>query len=79
MEQREEMPLVRALPRLPGTKEPRFIHLLGSDPVETETVSHPDPLGVPASAPNELLEEVKQLRSELQQLRNEFETFRNQF
>ena len=75
--QAEPEPLAMKLPRLPGTKESRFAHLLAG-PVEAEAV-----VGVLAeekakSSPTlALLEtEVQSLRAELAELRTAFEAFK---
>ncbi|MCW5965745.1 MAG: YceH family protein [Bryobacterales bacterium] len=72
--------LVTELERLPGTKEPRFAHLLCGIPV----VSAPSPTDPwrPAADPSalgSLREDVDALRAELQLLRDEFTAFRQQF
>lgn len=72
--------LVTELERLPGTKEPRFAHLLCGAPVVSQLAAADtrraagDPSEISA-----LREEVDQLRAELQLLRNEFTAFRQQF
>jgi len=79
-----EEPLVKVLPRQPGTKEARYAHLLcGQKPewdapqaaaVETRTESSGD---------NERLasleEEVSALKKEMADLREEIASFRKQF
>jgi uncharacterized protein YceH (UPF0502 family) len=73
-----EPPLVVCLPRRPGTKEPRYAHLL-SGPVEGA-----EPVEAPASSPRAgdgrlaaLETEVARLRAELELLRREFADFRS--
>jgi uncharacterized protein YceH (UPF0502 family) len=76
-------PLAKVLPRQPGTKESRYIHLLSGDVVSAD-VPH-----VPASAPGynsedgervaRLEEEVSALRQEVTELKEQLERFRRQF
>jgi uncharacterized protein YceH (UPF0502 family) len=79
-----EPPLVACLPRRPGTKEPRYAHLL-SGAVETA-----EPLAAPGEEPAPearaggsrvaaLEAEVARLREDLESLRREFAEFRSQF
>lgn len=81
-------PLVTQLPRQPGQKESRFMHLLSGPPTEED-------LAPPAAADNapphtaaitpdrervdRLEQEVAQLRTETEELRAELERFRSQF
>jgi uncharacterized protein len=75
-----EVPLVKKLPRQPGTKEFRYSHLLAGDVegwVETEQVSQSS---APDSSRIERLEgEVQTLRDEVNELRQQFADFRKQF
>jgi uncharacterized protein len=76
-----EPPLVKAMPRLPGTKETRYVHLLSGDVEGAEPVSAAN---FGSSAGNgdritRLEEEVKSLKDELATLRQEFADFRKQF
>ena len=81
-ETRAAAPLVAALPRAPGTKETRHVHLLGGDALVQEMA---EAQGGGASAGGgrgriaELEDEVRRLREELDALRSEFATFRQQF
>ena len=76
-------PLVKVLPRQPGTKEARYAHLLSGD-VE---VAAPEPevraSGVSGSKGDErtaaLEEEIASLRSEVESLKKQFAEFRRQF
>jgi uncharacterized protein YceH (UPF0502 family) len=78
-----EPPLVKVLPRQPGTKEARYAHLLSGDvqsfeaPIEGVTAS------VSSGAEDEriarLEQEVEQLRGELRDLAQQVERFRQQF
>ncbi len=78
------LPLVVKLPKLPGTKEPRYAHLLGG-PVEVtaERVLAPEPATLAVRAENEriskLEEDVAGLRKELAELQGQFAAFRKQF
>lgn len=75
-------PLVAALPRAPGTKETRHVHLLGGDALVQEMA---EAQGGSASAGGgrgriaELEDELRRLREEFDALRDEFATFRKQF
>ncbi|MFZ0480825.1 MAG: YceH family protein, partial [Terriglobales bacterium] len=77
-----EPPLVKVLPRQPGTKESRFVHLLAGDVVVAEI-----PQAAASASPHandggrlaQLEEEVSALRSELAALKDEWERFRRQF
>jgi len=70
-----EDPLVARLPRLPGTKETRYAHLLGDPPEAAASPQAP----APPSRSAALEAEVAALKGELAQLRAEFEAFRKQF
>jgi hypothetical protein len=78
-----EPPLVKVLPRQPGTKESRYIHLLSGDasPVISSVVHEP-----PTEARREtddqrsrLESEVAELRREIAELKQQFAAFRKQF
>ena len=76
-------PLVMALPRRPGQKEVRYVHLLAGPPSEDsyEAVVVPETRAKPV-APDRmeaLEEEVRALREEVTLLRGELEAFRRQF
>lgn len=78
-----EPPLVKVLPRQPGTKESRYIHLLSGE-VELATSSGVDVRPAVASRPtddrNHRLEaEVAELRKEVADLKQQFAAFRKQF
>jgi uncharacterized protein YceH (UPF0502 family) len=81
---RSPQPLVVKLPRQPGTKEPRYAHLL-SGPVEPAFAEKPPPLE-PATlvvrAENDRLAkleaETTALRGELTELRQQFDALRRQ-
>src|SRR6185437_1364680 len=76
-----EMPLVKMLPRQPGTKESRFAHLLSGD---VEGYVAPPEVSSAAAAEDDgriarLESEVAELRRELADLRQQVESFRRQF
>lgn len=76
-----EMPLVKMLPRQPGTKESRFAHLLSGD---VEGYVAPPEVSSAAAAEDDgriarLESEVAELRRELADLRQQMESFRRQF
>jgi uncharacterized protein YceH (UPF0502 family) len=84
---RQPQPLVARLPRQPGTKEPRFAHLLAG-PVEpakapAEASLRPEPATIAARADDDrivrLEQETAALRHELEQLKQQFAEFRQQF
>ncbi|MBL0209644.1 MAG: YceH family protein [Holophagaceae bacterium] len=78
--QAEPEPLAMKLPKLPGTKEPRYAHLLAG-PVECETLAvvqeEVKARNLPPLA--HLESEVQSLRLELAELRAAFESFKAQF
>jgi len=76
-----EPPLAKVLPRQPGTKESRYVHLLAGDVVDA-------PIHVGATAEHNsadseriarLEEEVTELRRELGEMKDQLERFRKQF
>jgi uncharacterized protein YceH (UPF0502 family) len=77
---RRESPLVKILPRQPGTKESRYMHLFSSDiaPAEQAEVEHrAEPQ---SSAKNSHdADRVAQLEAEIMELRRELNTLREQF
>ena len=80
---RREPPLVKALPRQPGTKEVRYAHLLSGDvagattPVESEPASLSEPER--EGRATKLEEEVASLRREVAELKEHFAQFKKQF
>jgi uncharacterized protein YceH (UPF0502 family) len=79
---REPDPLTVKLPRLPGTKEPRYAHLLSGMPdaaAETEAPVHPAAPARGGDRVSALEAEVAALRAEVAELREQFAAFRRQF
>lgn len=80
---RAEPPLVTRLPRLPGTKESRFAHLLGGSvaAADSETAAHAaaPPVERPESGDRvaRLEREVESLRAEIHDLRRELEELKS--
>jgi uncharacterized protein YceH (UPF0502 family) len=78
-------PLARVLPRQPGTKESRYMHLFSGEPqipdVAASTVSDPSRHSAPSSADRlaQLEEEVANLRRELSEVQQQLAAFRKQF
>jgi uncharacterized protein YceH (UPF0502 family) len=70
--------------RAPGTKEPRYIHLLSGLPAEQENLAPAVPARSSAESPRQdnvaqLEDEVARLREEIADLKQQFEIFRKQF
>jgi hypothetical protein len=92
---RREPPLVKVLPRQPGTKESRYMHLLSGDAApaatpaatreaagdsaETAGLGVRTPLSADGERLRELEGEVSELRRELETLRQQFANFQKQF
>lgn len=75
-----EPPLVKMLPRQPGTKEARYVHLLSGDQPaweEVTPVSHA--VSSESAQTKHLEEEVARLRAEVEELKQQFASFRRQF
>lgn len=68
---------VKKLPRFPGTKESRYVHLFSGEP-DLEMFMREAEKTSPGET-EQLQEDVKLLREELEKLRNEFNEFRTQF
>jgi uncharacterized protein YceH (UPF0502 family) len=81
-----EPPLARVLPRQPGTKESRYMHLFSGEPAMTDgtdAARAPSPAN-PGSSPaadrlTMLEEEVARLRQELSEVQQQLAAFRKQF
>jgi uncharacterized protein len=78
-------PLVVRLPRQPGQKEERWMHLLGG-PIDMEAMAAAGPAGAVMSSSGgasgrvaQLEESLGELQRELRELREEFDRFRSQF
>ena len=73
-------PLVMVLPRQPGTKESRYMHLFSADiaPVEDEATEHSSE-AQSASKTSQDGDRVAQLETEIMELRRELNTLREQF
>jgi len=80
---KREPPLVKVLPRQPGTKEVRYAHLLSGDVevLEPKAVQETNP--VESAADTERLtrleSEVASLQTEIANLKEQFASFRKQF
>jgi uncharacterized protein len=80
---RREPPLVKVLPRQPGTKESRYMHLLSGDDAPSDAGgSSEQASGGFADASGDspaYLERIRGLEEEVRELRRELETLREQF
>ncbi|NNG23357.1 YceH family protein [Telluria aromaticivorans] len=72
-------PLVARLERAPGTKEPRYGHLLGGEIAANAYEPVAGSSGGGGSRVGQLEQEVAALRGELEDLKVQFEAFRQQF
>jgi uncharacterized protein YceH (UPF0502 family) len=81
---RESEPLVRKLPRQPGQKDARFVHLLSGE-VHVEQVDDTANVSRVARRPNDserveqLEEQVQALTQQVESLATQFEEFKKQF
>jgi uncharacterized protein YceH (UPF0502 family) len=80
---RRDPPVAKILPREPGTKESRYMHLFSGDSVPA-TLSNVERVAASASNPESeriqiLEQQVSQLKSELLALREQFADFQKQF
>jgi uncharacterized protein YceH (UPF0502 family) len=77
---RREPSLAKILPRQPGTKESRYMHLFSADiaPVEDEATEHSSE-AQSASKTSQDGDRVAQLETEIMELRRELNTLREQF
>jgi hypothetical protein len=84
---RREPQLAKILPRQPGTKESRYMHLFSGDTAPAESVATEHPAEPQSSARTshegdrvaQLEAEIVELRRELNTLREQFATFQKQF
>jgi uncharacterized protein YceH (UPF0502 family) len=78
-----EPPLVKMLPRQPGTKESRYAHLLSGDVEIWEAPAEPGAAAGRGTGEDErvfrLEAEVAELRKEIAELKQQVESFRKQF
>jgi uncharacterized protein len=76
-------PLAKVLPRQPGTKESRYVHLFSGDVVEANApvraAIDAEPDSVDADRIIRLEEEVAELRRDLAEVKDQVERFRRQF
>ena len=73
-------PLVKKLPRLPGTKEPRYAHLLAGD--NPEWTAAEEPTATPTASDDRIprLEaQIAELRRQIADLQQQFGEFKKQF
>jgi len=80
---KREPPLVKPLPRQPGTKETRYAHLLSGDVVQAEpglkAEADAQERSVDGDRVRQLEEEIMGLKNELADLKQQFAQFRKQF
>ena len=80
---KREPPLVKILPRQPGTKEARYAHLLSGDVEVFEAKPHVEATANTFSADSlriaNLEEEIARLQKEIAELKQQFALFRKQF
>jgi uncharacterized protein YceH (UPF0502 family) len=80
---KREPPLVKVLPRQPGTKEARYAHLLSGDVESFEPKPEPaasaSTISVAGERIAQLGEEIASLHKEIADLRQQFAQFRKQF
>ncbi len=80
---KREPPLVKVLPRQPGTKEARYAHLLAGDvesfEAKPEVATDATTLSMGAERIAHLEEEVASLNKDIAELRQQFAAFRKQF
>jgi uncharacterized protein len=79
-----EPPLVAILPRQPGTKESRYMHLFcGDAPMQTDVARAPSPTNAGGTSTADrvatLEEEVARLRAELSEVQQQLAAFSKQF
>jgi uncharacterized protein YceH (UPF0502 family) len=76
-----EPPIVKVLPRQPGTKESRYAHLLSGDVAVSAPAQEPEPPAVAADGDRvaRLEKEVAALRQQLADVQQQLAAFRKQF
>ncbi|HKW65286.1 MAG TPA: YceH family protein [Candidatus Acidoferrum sp.] len=80
---KRELPLAKPLPRQPGTKETRYVHLLSGDVVQAEPepkvhAAHEEQ-ALDGDRIRKLEEEITALKNEIADLKQQFAQFRKQF
>lgn len=78
----EEWGMVRCLPRMPGHKESRYIHLLGGEVDVPEMPASPAAAHVPAIDPariEKIEQDIEKLQNAMDALKVEFAAFKKQF
>ena len=73
---KREPPLVKVLPRQPGTKEARYAHLLSGDVEAWYREPEPGPIVISGSS---MGEQIARLEREVADLKQQFADFRKQF
>ncbi|MGB2628440.1 MAG: YceH family protein [Candidatus Acidiferrum sp.] len=76
---RREPPLVKVLPRQPGTKESRYMHLFAGDESPLERIEYVDSTTGPSLTGSQAADRISQLEVEVDALRRELETLREKF
>jgi uncharacterized protein YceH (UPF0502 family) len=77
---RREPPLAKILPRQPGTKESRYMHLFSGDIAPAHSNAEHTESSFPSRPGNsDEPERIAQLESEVAELKRELETLREQF
>ena len=74
---KREPPLIKVLPRQPGTKESRYIHLLSGD--EKPVSSTAGRCEAPAAVEGEKMDGFSRLSSEMAELRRDVADLKQQF
>ena len=74
-----EAGMVKKLPRVAGTRESRYAHLLCGDVIVEDGAPEPAPSQASASDDHAVAERIAALEQELARLRREFEDFRGRF
>ncbi|MCU1240833.1 MAG: Protein of unknown function YceH [Candidatus Acidoferrum typicum] len=78
-----EPPLVKVLPRQPGTKESRYMHLLSGEPEAAIALDVHEPSPIASRQTDDkharLESEVAELRKDIAEVKQQFAAFRKQF